>query len=76
MNTQGLDANDLAEVCADAGRDYVASGDRTGYARRLRQLGIGNSEILDNLRELDEKRADKFNQALATRDRNRNGKAA
>lgn len=65
MNRHDFTPLELAEVFRDAGDDYVKSGDRIGYVNRMHALGIINSEILENLRDLDIRRAELFNQALA-----------
>lgn len=65
MNIHELSQAELTEVFRDAGDEYVRSGDRLGYINRMKQLGIINSEILANLEELDIRRAELFNQALA-----------
>lgn len=66
-NIHDFSHTEIAEIFNDAGRQYVKSGDRVGYVLRLQSLGITNTEIVENLVELDIERAEMFNQALAAR---------
>lgn len=64
-NNHDLTPMELQQVFNDAGRDYIKSGDRLGYIRRLQTLGIAYSVITDNFVELDIERAELFHAALA-----------